>query len=1247
VAAKYFAGGGLADAEVKWEVTALETNFTPPNRGDYTFGDWIPWWEAYERSNARVTKEFVGKTDANGKHRLRIDFDSLNRPRPSVVIAQASVTDVNRQTWSATTSALVHPADLYVGLRTDHLFVHQGQPLVIQQIVTDLDGKAVANREIKMRAEQIEWQQLEGNWKEVKVKPQDCTIKSGGAGEKCVFTTDSGGTYQVTATIRDDLGRTNESRLILWVAGGKLPPKQRAEQERVQLIPDRREYKAGEVAEVLVQAPFYPAEAVMTLRRLGVLESHRFRIDGPTYTLRVPIKESWTPNVRVQVDLVGAAERSGTNDIPQAGDNVLPALSTKRPAFASGEISLAIPPVTRKLMLVATPQAKTMLPGSQTTVDVEVKDAAGNPVANSEVAVVVVDESVLALANYRMADPVATFYTEREGGATDYRSRKSLLLASRKGLTEEREQFIRMYWARNAGAAELNSAVNYVTTREITDLPLSNVHNLLLLTPGLTAGAKTQIRPRENFNALAVFAPSVRTAVNGRARVRVKLPDNLTRYRVMAVAVAGEKEFGSTESAITARLPLMARPSAPRFLNFGDRFDLPVVLQNQTNAPMSVAVAVRATNAELFNVIPSAAGVSTPITESRPPMKAQPGRTSRIRATKSTAGRRVLVPAHDRVEVRIPAATVKAGVARFQVAAVSGRWSDATEISLPVWTPATTESFATYGAIDDGSVTQPVQAPANVFPQFGKLEVETSSTQLQELTDAFFYLVDYSYGCAEQRASRIIAIAALRDVLTAFKAKEMPSSKELEATVADDLKALQGMQNDDGGFGFWKRGEPSWPYLSLHVAHALARARQKGFIVPEEMFARSQQYLAAIDKNIPANYQLTTRRAMIAYALYVRAQMGDRDTTRARELIAEAGLEKLSLEAVGWLLSVLSNDKDSGGEVNAIRHLLNNRAEETAGTAHFVCSYSDDDYLILNSSRRADAIILEALIGDQPKNDLIPKLVQGLMAHRHKGRWDNTQENVFTVLALDRYFNTFEKVTPSFVARVWLGDVYAGAQDFKGRSTDRQVVNVPMQYLIENTRNQHPESPLSAEPRNLIVSKEGEGRLYYRIGMSYAPADLNLKAADYGFTVGRSYEAIDNPADVSRDADGVWHIKAGARVRVRLSLVAQARRYHVALIDSLPAGFESLNPALAMTGQIPTDRAEETRGRQSLWFDHQNLRDDRTEAFTSLLWEGAYDYSYVARATTPGLFVVPPTKAEEMYHPETFGRGKTDRVRVE
>jgi uncharacterized protein YfaS (alpha-2-macroglobulin family) len=117
-------------------------------------------------------------------------------------------------------------------------------------------------------------------------------------------------------------------------------------------------------------------------------------------------------------------------------------------------------------------------------------------------------------------------------------------------------------------------------------------------------------------------------------------------------------------------------------------------------------------------------------------------------------------------------------------------------------------------------------------------------------------------------------------------------------------------------------------------------------------------------------------------------------------------------------------------------------------------------------------------------------------------------------------------------------------------------------------------------------------------------------------------------------------------------MVAPSRRYHVALVDPLPAGFEALNSALATTESIPPDEAT-TKGSRGVpwwwsraWYEHENFRDERVEAFASLLWDGVYDYTYVARATTPGDFVVPPPKAEEMYDPETFGRGAADRVVV-
>jgi uncharacterized protein YfaS (alpha-2-macroglobulin family) len=247
---------------------------------------------------------------------------------------------------------------------------------------------------------------------------------------------------------------------------------------------------------------------------------------------------------------------------------------------------------------------------------------------------------------------------------------------------------------------------------------------------------------------------------------------------------------------------------------------------------------------------------------------------------------------------------------------------------------------------------------------------------------------------------------------------------------------------------------------------------------------------------------------------------------------------------------------------------------------------------------------------------------------------------------MDRYFDTYEKVTPDFTARAWLGDRFAGEHRFRGRQTDRHRIEIPMAVLAGQAQAQPGREP------DLVLQKAGAGRLYYRIGMRYAPADLALPAAERGFTVERTYEPVDAPGDVTRQADGSWKIRAGARVRVRMRMVAPARRYHVALVDPLPAGLEPLNPALAVTGALPDD--PQAKGPVQPywwwlqpWYEHQNLRDDRVEAFSTLVWAGVHEYSYVARATTPGRFVAPPAHAEEMYFPETFGRSSTDRVVVE
>ncbi|HLM60776.1 MAG TPA: alpha-2-macroglobulin family protein, partial [Pyrinomonadaceae bacterium] len=689
VEAKYYAGGGLANADANWTVTANPTNYTPPNRDDYTFGTWTPWWNFrgydYESDGGYrgggTSQSFKGVTDASGRHLLKIDFESVKPPRPYNVTAQVSVQDVNRQTFASSTNLLVHAADLYVGIRSPRTFVQKGETIEIESIVSDIDGKLIANRDVEIKAVLKDWTFDKGAWIEKAIDEQTCNIKSADKGVTCKFTAKAGGRYTITASVMDDRERFNESEITIWVAGGKTVPKRNVEQEEAQIIPNKKEYAANETAEILVLAPFTPAEGVLTLRREGLVKTERFSMKESSIILRIPLEERYLPNITAQVDLVGSTPR--TNDKGEVDAKL-----ANRPAFATGAINLPISTDSRKLNVSAEPEAKTLEPAGETKINIAVTDKNGEPVANSEVAVVVVDESVLALTGYQLANPMSVFYTARAAGVTDYHLRKDILLGNPDDIKSpppppvpSSQMMVESQSSIVGGATAAPKSVMARTAKNEARADMAMAESV-----SDDNQSREQINLRENFNALAVFAPSVKTDSNGKAVVPIKLPDNLTRYRIMAVSVDTGKRFGKGESNITAKQPLMVRPSAPRFMNFGDKIELPVVVQNQTDKALTVDVAVRATNANLTN----------------------------------GGGRKVVIPANDRAEIRFPVNADKAGTARFQIAATSGRFTDAAEISLPVWTPATTEAFATYGTTDrNGAIIQPIEAPKDVFSQFG------------------------------------------------------------------------------------------------------------------------------------------------------------------------------------------------------------------------------------------------------------------------------------------------------------------------------------------------------------------------------------------------------------------------------------------------------------------------------------------------------------------------------------------------
>jgi alpha-2-macroglobulin len=1163
--ARYYAGGGLPGAGIGWDARLEAAAYRPPGWDDFDF--WPPGERSqhfYNRNYVPVREHQSGSLSASSSAGVVFGLTRLPGGHPSLLNVDATITDLDRMSIRASSRAiLVHPSALYVGLR-----LRPGHDDALEAVVTDIDGNPAANVPVQIEIRGVLGSERYRDDAKL-VDEQSCTLRSAGAPVTCPFKRANATlAYTATASVADRRGRGNAAQLeIPWYAPAN-------EKDDLALIPDKTIYRTGDVAKLTIASTVLPATAVVTFARQGMIAQKRLTLTERATIVEVPIEPAFIKNVFVVIDRWGKRRH-----LNQGSTLPLPEHTTK-------EISLPVDVESARLSMRTWPQKPLVEPGEDATFEVEVKRG-GQPVAGAEVALMVVDEAVLALAAKSYPDPLAPFYRQVAAGTTQHTTLD--LLADQGAVLAGKPGFARLALAGNYGyGAGGLGGVGYGRGM------------------GALGGrsASTVVTARKDFRANAAFSPLLTTDGSGRVALKVKMPDSLTRFRIVALAAANTRYFGKAESAIVTQRTVNARTIAPRFLTQGDSFSLPVLVQNLGSRPRTIDVAVRAAN--LIGPGP--------------------------------AGQRVTIPGGQRAEVRFAFTTRARGRAVVQTIAVWGDFADASNVELPVYEPATTEAFATYGTVDDAPRFEQLAVPTDIFADVGGLEVELASTQLQSLTDAYWYLYRYPYECAEQRSARMLATAAIYDILDQFETPGRPTRQEIEAQRARDLRVLAKDQSPGGGWGFFRGTKPD-PFVTMQVLQAVAADHASG-----EVRAKAVQFvtnesatIAAELDNIAALPVARARdRDRLAYLVALEAEAltalsaaGEEVRPRAERLHALAvKLGSYPIDAKARLLSLVARQDRYRAMRASLTNDLLSAVHETASAATVTASYVESERLLLVSSNKTSALALEALIRERPQHAIITKLARGLLDGQHQGRWASTQENLIALQAIRRYFDRFEKTTPSYTGKLWLGDAAYAEQAFVGHSDARASAALGWNALRPGSTQE------------VALAKTGAGRMYYRVGVSYAPREANLPALDAGFIVRRSYAAVDDPADVSRLPDGRLKIRLGAKVLVTLEVLNTTRRYQVALVDPLPAGFETVNEALANSERLARPELE------SRW-DFTNLRDERSEAFSLQMGEGQHRFSYTVRAKTPGTFVAAPAKAEEMYTPETFGRSTEETVLIE
>ena len=1170
--AKYYSGGGLPGADIKWDATLRTTRFQPAGWDLYKFepirsrSERRYYWRSDDPDP--ITVNTKGSLSGSSNASIVYGIAALPKNRPSVLDVDATVTDVDRMNIRASSRPiLVHPSTLYVGIRLEPDKLDS-----LQLIVTDLDGKPVAGVPITVDIEGVLGSERDRDDAKI-VDTQSCKVTSGDAAVRCAWKrTDIQVSYTATARIADARGRENVTQYDIpwWTWDDK---------RDLSLVPDKASYKPGDVAKLELRSKVLPSTAVVTFARNGIIGQKRLALTQPSTTVELPIEPAFISNVHVQVDRWGKRKSMSTS-------STLPL-----PEHDSVSVELPVNLESARLVMRTRPTRPIVEPGENATFEVTVQHD-DKPVAGAEVALIVVDEAILSLSSRKHEDPLAPFYREL-GAKTSHEHTYGMvsdmgpLLAGKPGFAKYKldEGLL----GRGSGTG---SGYGVGGGR-------GGMRGRSSSAPGMAI-----VESRKDFRATAVFSPRLTTDAAGKVSVTVKMPDSLTRFRIVALASSSTRYFGKAEAVIVTQLKVNARTVAPRFLNQGDTFALPVVVQNLDSQPRTIDVAVRAANL---------------------------GQTG-------PAGKRVTVAPGQRAEVRFDFATAERGTAAIQTIASSGSFVDATTISVPIYEPATTESFATYGTVDDAPKFEQLAVPKNIFTDVGGVEVEVASTQLQSLVDAFWYLYAYPYECAEQRSSRMLATASMLDVLEAFAKTGRATRTDIEKQIKYDTQKLVRDQRPDGGWGYFT-GMDSDPYVTQQVLQAVTAHKSSGPYVDRArayVTLRADKDLAELVKAAAKPPIQRTDRAtypgrvsLVAAGLASLAASGTDVRAKARLLHATAvKLEAYPVDAKARVLAIVATGAADKPIRDALVPQLLSTVHETASSATVAATFTESERLLLVSETKTTALVLDALIRVDPKQALITKLARGLLDTRKGGRWRSTQENVWVLQAMRRYFDTYEKDTPSFTGKLWLGKDSYAEQPFLGRSTKRGIARADWTALPAGSTH------------DIALTKTGAGRMYYRVGITYAPKTTDLPALDAGFIVRRSYTAIDDPSDVTRFSDGRLKVKLGARVLVTVETLNTSRRHAVAVVDPLPAGFEAVNTNLANA-----ERA--AKGSNSHAWDFQNMRDNRAEAFEMFLPEGTHQLVYTARASTPGVFFAAPAKAEEMYSPETFGRSTGQTVVVE
>jgi uncharacterized protein YfaS (alpha-2-macroglobulin family) len=546
--ATLFSGGPYIDAEAR-----ITAQLSPkPFRSEH------PLAAAFRFDAGGLTAPIVlsqqsTQVDAQGevRHAFRLDESLGNQVVSGTLQVEGAVRDDRGKYVAGSANADFVAVDRLVGLRSTEWVFKEDEPAIVRYVVVDGRGAPAAGTSVAIRVERLETKaarvrgagtayltQFVDEW----LPAGDCAGVSAEQPGDCTFMPDGPGRYRLTATIRDTRDRPHTSTLHAWVIGKGGLVWRNGNDDSLEIVPEKTTYEIGDTARYLVQNPYPGAQALVTIERYGILKQWVQVLDSSTPVIEFAVDKDLMPGFYLSVLVMSPRVAMPP---PEAGK-----LDLGKPSFKLGYLAVPVADPVKQIRVDVTANHAVYKPGDKVRVRVQARARVRETREPIEIAVAVLDESVLDLIQGGTSyfDPYAGFYTQ-------------------DGLD-----------VRNF------SLLTRLVGRQKIDLKGAN--------PGGDGGAAVSMR--SVFKYVSYWNPSLELDSRGTGTFEFELPDNLTGWRVLVLAATPTDRLGLGETRIRANLPTEVRPVMPNQVTEGDRFDAAFSVMNRTDKPRDIRVEIAA-----------------------------------------------------------------------------------------------------------------------------------------------------------------------------------------------------------------------------------------------------------------------------------------------------------------------------------------------------------------------------------------------------------------------------------------------------------------------------------------------------------------------------------------------------------------------------------------------------------------------------------------------------------------------------